>query len=334
MSSPTPSNSKHVEKVVIIGSGPAGWTAAIYAGRAMLSPLVYEGAISEENRLRGTLPLGQLNWTTEVENYPGFPTGVLGPDLMLAMRQQAEHCNARIVTEDITDVDLSQRPFKLTDSEGKTLYAHTLIIATGASANYLGLPSEHKYKNLGVSACAVCDGALPRFRNKPLVVVGGGDTACEEASYLSKFASQIFLIHRRDKLRASMVMADRALSNPKIKPVWNSVVDEVLGTEKDGVTAVRVKHIVTGETTTLDATGMFVAIGHTPNIKFLKGQLQTDPNGFVILPTPTNTATTIEGVFAAGDVADPNYKQAITAAGSGCKAALDAERWLAAKGIH
>lgn len=322
------------EKVIIIGSGPAGWTAAIYAARAQLQPLVYEGAISEENRLRGTLPLGQLNWTTEVENYPGFPKGVLGPDLMLAMREQAEHCGARIITEDIVEIDLSKRPFMMKDSAGATLEAHAVIIATGASANYLGLPSEHKYKNHGVSACAVCDGALPRFRNKPLVVVGGGDTACEEANYLSKFASQIHLVHRRDTLRASKTMADRALANSKIKPVWNSVVDEVLGDDEKGMTAARLKNLKTGETTTVEATGMFVAIGHTPNIGFLKKQLQTDANGFVVLPNPGNTYTSIEGVFAAGDVADPHYKQAITAAGSGCKAALDAERWLAAKGVH
>lgn len=325
---------KVVEKVVIIGSGPAGWTAAIYAGRAQLEPLVYEGAITEENRLRGTLPLGQLNWTTEVENYPGFSKGVLGPNLMVEMRQQAEHCGARIITEDILEVDTSQRPFVLKDSEGKTIQAHAVIIATGASANYLGLESENKYKNHGVSACAVCDGALPRFRNKPLVVVGGGDTACEEASYLTKFASVVHLVHRRDSLRASKTMAERALANPKIKPIWNSVVEEVVGNEKDGMTAARIKNLQTGQTQVVEAPGMFVAIGHTPNISFLKGQLATDPNKFVLLPNPANTYTSIEGIFAAGDVADPNYKQAVTAAGSGCKAALDAERWLAAKGVH
>jgi len=331
-----------VEKVVIIGSGPAGWTCAIYAARANLAPLVYEGAISEENRLKGTLPLGQLNWTTEVENFPGFPDGVLGPELMLKMREQATRFGTRIETEDILDVDLSQRPFVLTDSCGRTVRTHTIVVATGASANYIGLESENKYKNYGVSACAVCDGALPRFRNKPLVVVGGGDSAAEEATYLTKFASGVFLVHRRNQLRASPIMADRLLANPKVTPVWDSAVDEVLGREVTtgggerqlDMTGVRVKNLKTGETRTLDAAGMFVAIGHTPNTKFLKGQVRTDEKGFLILTDPFRTTTSVEGVFAAGDVADPVYKQAITAAGMGCKAALDAERYLAAKGVH
>jgi len=322
------------EKIVIIGSGPAGWTCALYAARANLHPLVYEGAISEENRLSGTLPLGQLNLTTEVENFPGFPQGILGPDLMMKMREQAEHFGTRIVTEDIADIDLSKRPFRLRDSAGNSLEAHTVVICTGASANYLGLESESKYKNMGVSACAVCDGALPRFRNQPLVVVGGGDSAAEEATYLTKFASVVHLVHRRDKLRASKVMADRALANPKIKPIWDSAVEEVIGNEEKGMTSAKVIHLKTGETHTLDATGMFVAIGHTPNTQFLRNQVATDEKGFVRLPDPFRTMTSVEGVFAAGDVADPIYKQAITAAGMGCKAALDAERWLAAKGIH
>lgn len=330
----TTSNTSAIEKVVIIGSGPAGWTAAIYAARALLQPVVYEGAISEENRLAGTLPLGQLNLTTEVENFPGWPKGVMGPTLMMAMREQAEHSGARIVTEDIVEIDLSRRPFMMKDSLGQTVVAHSVIVATGASANYLGLPSEEKYKNNGVSACAVCDGALPRFRNKPLVVVGGGDSACEEGTYLTKFASVVHLVHRRDQLRASKIMAERALSNPKIAPVWNSVVDEVIGTDEKGVTAVRVKNVQTGETKTLEAAGMFAAIGHTPNIKFLRGQLEVDDKGFIVLQDKFRTTTSVEGVFAAGDVADSTYKQAITAAGMGCKAALDAERWLAAKGIH
>src|SRR3569623_1567267 len=243
------------EKLVIIGSGPAGWTAAIYAARARLEPLVYEGALSEENRLRGTLPLGQLNLTTEVENFPGFPKGILGPELMMNMREQSEHAGARFVTEDIVDIDLSMRPFVMKDSAGNTVEAQAVIISTGASANYLGLESENKYKNWGVSACAVCDGALPRFRNKPLVVVGGGDTACEEGGYLTKFASQVYLVHRRDELRASKAMADRTLANPKIKPLWNSAVDEVLGTEvqtgggpQPSLTGVRIKILKTGET--------------------------------------------------------------------------------------
>jgi thioredoxin reductase (NADPH) len=321
------------EKIVIIGSGPAAWTCAIYAGRANLEPVVYEGAISEENRLRGTLPLGQLNLTTEVENFPGFPNGILGPELMMAMREQAVRVGTRIVTEDITDAELSRRPFKLSDSAGATLEAETLVISTGASANYLNLDSEARFKNMGVSACAVCDGALPRFRNKPLVVVGGGDSACEEATYLTKFASTVYLVYRRtrEKMRASRIMAERLLSNPKVKPLWNSVIDEVIGDDERGMTAVRVKNSATGETQTIDAAGMFVAIGHTPNTKFLRGQVQTNHEGFVVLKDPFRTTTSVEGVFAAGDVADPTYKQAITAAGMGCKAALDAERWLAAQ---
>jgi thioredoxin reductase (NADPH) len=321
------------EKVVIIGSGPAGWTAAIYAARANLQPLVIEGALSEDNRLKGTLPLGQLNLTTEVENFPGFPEGVLGPELMMRMRQQAERYGTRIVTEDVVSIDLKRRPFAIEDSAGAKLEAHAVIIATGASANYIGLDSEERFKNRGVSACAVCDGALPRFRNKPLIVVGGGDSACEEGHYLTKFASAVHLVYRkpREKMRASPIMAERLLNDPKVKPIWNSVVDEVLGDDERGMTGVRVKNVVTGETRTVDATGMFVAIGHTPNTQFLKGQLELDPHGFIKLTDPFRTFTSVEGVFAAGDVADPLYKQAITAAGMGCKAALDAERWLAAR---
>ena len=320
------------EKVVIIGSGPAGWTAAIYAARANLQPLVIEGGLTEENRLRGTLPLGQLNLTTEVENFPGFPQGVLGPELMTRMREQAERYGSRIVTEDVVSVDLKRRPFVVIDSAGTTVEAHAAIVATGASANYLGLDSENRFKNRGVSACAVCDGALPRFRNKPLVVVGGGDSACEEGNYLTKFASAVHLVYRkgREKMRASPIMAERLLGNPKVRPAWNSVVEEVMGDDERGMTGVRVRNVVTGETQTIDAPGMFVAIGHTPNTQFLKGQLELDPHGFIVLTDPFRTTTSVEGVFAAGDVADPIYKQAITAAGMGCKAALDAERWLAA----
>ncbi|HEY1684846.1 MAG TPA: thioredoxin-disulfide reductase [Tepidisphaeraceae bacterium] len=322
------------EKVVIIGSGPAAWTAAIYAARANLSPVVYEGAISEENRLRGTLPLGQLNLTTEVENFPGFPEGVQGPDLMFRMREQALRYETRITTEDVVSLDLHKPPFVLKDSADQIIQAHAVIIATGASANYLGLESEGLYKNRGVSACAVCDGALPRFRDKPLIVVGGGDSAAEEGTYLTKFASTVYLVHRRDSLRASKVMADRILSHEKVKPVWNSVVEEVLGDDKNGMTGVRVKNIQTQKMQTIEAPGMFVAIGHTPNTKFLNNQLDLDAKGFVVLKDPHRTTTSKEGVFAAGDVADPTYKQAITAAGMGCKAALDAERWLTLKGIH
>jgi thioredoxin reductase (NADPH) len=323
------------EKLVIIGSGPAAWTCAIYAGRASLKPLVYEGGITEENRLRGTLPLGQLNLTTEVENFPGFPKGVSGPELMMQMREQAtELAGARVVTEDVVSVDLSRRPFVLKDSAGQTVETHALVIATGASANYLGLESEGKFKNNGVSACAVCDGALPRFRGKPVVVAGGGDTAAEEGTYLTKFVSTLYLVHRRDKLRASAAMAQRILENPKVKPVWNCVITEVLGDEAHGMTGVRVKNVQTMQEQVLEATGLFVAIGHTPNTKFLNGQIECDPQGYVILKDPFRTFTNVEGVFAAGDVADRTYRQAITASGMGCKAALDAERWLAEKGVH
>lgn len=322
------------EKLIIIGSGPAAWTCAIYAARASLSPLVFEGAISEDNRLKGTLPLGQLNLTTEVENFPGFPEGIQGPELMMRQREQAMRFDTRVITEDVINVDLSRRPFVVEDSSGAKHETHALVIATGASANYLGLESEALYKNRGVSACAVCDGALPRFRGKPIVVVGGGDSAAEEATYLTKFAGTVYLVHRRDALRASKVMADRLLSNPKVKPVWNSVVEEVLGDEERGVTAVRVKNVKTGEEQSLEATGLFAAIGHTPNTRFLNDQVKLDPKGFILLKDPFRTTTSVEGVFAAGDVADPLYKQAITASGMGCKAALDAERWLAEKGVH
>jgi thioredoxin reductase (NADPH) len=322
------------EKLIIIGSGPAAWTCAIYAARANLNPLVYEGAISEENRLRGTLPLGQLNATTDVENFPGFPKGILGPDIMDAMRQQALRFGTSVVTEDIVKVDLSHRPFTMVDSAGNNASAHSVIVATGASANYLGLESENRFKNHGVSACAVCDGALPRFRKQPVVVVGGGDSAAEEAIHLTKFASTVYVVHRRAELRASKIMAGRLLAIANVKPVWNSVVEEVLGDPNKGVEAVRVKNLLTSDTTTLEARGMFVAIGHTPNTAFLGGQLQLDSNGFIFLTDPFRTTTSVEGVFAAGDVADPTYKQAVTAAAMGCKAALDAERWLSAKNIH
>jgi thioredoxin reductase (NADPH) len=271
-----------------------------------------------------------------VENFPGFPKGVQGPDLMIAMKEQAEQIGTRVVSELIATADLSRRPFKLTDTAGGTVEAETIVIASGATANYLGLPSEEKFKGHGVSACAVCDGALPRFRGKPIVVVGGGDSACEEANFLSKFASQVHLVYRkgREEMRASPVMIDRTMNNPKIRPVFHHVVDEVLGVAEHGLSGVRVKHVKTGETQTIDAAGMFVAIGHTPNTKFLKGQLQLDPQGFIKLVDPARTLTSVEGVFAAGDVADPLYKQAITAAAMGCKAALDAERFLEAVETH
>jgi thioredoxin reductase (NADPH) len=345
------------EKVIIIGSGPAAWTAAIYCARAQLSPLVFEGAITEENRMASTLPLGQLALTTEVENFPGFPAGdmtayldssmnpntrqmmaphkkegVSGPELMELMRQQAVNFGTRVITEDLVDVDVDAHPFKLSASDGQTYETLAVIVATGARANYLGLPSEDKFKNRGVSACAVCDGALPRFRNKPLVVIGGGDSAVEEADYLTKFASVVYLVHRRDQLRASKIMAQRAANHPKIKILWNRTLGEVLGNDKDGVTGVRLASTTSEADMQVDATGLFLAIGHTPNTAFLKGKLELTEKKYIKWTTPQRTYTSVEGVFAAGDVSDDYYRQAITAAGSGCMAALDAERWLAAKG--
>ncbi|HMP01219.1 MAG TPA: FAD-dependent oxidoreductase, partial [Gemmatales bacterium] len=324
------------ERVVIVGSGPAGWAAATYTARAQLQPLVFEGAVSEENRLRGTLPLGQLALTTEVENYPTWPAAssealaafaksalaperyqglahfyegksahngqraATGPELMEFARQQAVNFGARIVTDDIVKVDFSGRPFRLWSSEGSEIEAHAVIIATGARANYLGLPSEERFKNNGVSACAVCDGALPRFRNRPVVVVGGGDSAIEEATYLTKFASIVHLVHRRDQLRASKIMQQRALNHPKIKPQWNRVVDEVLGSDTDGVTGVRLASTADAAPLELEASGMFVAIGHTPNVDFLGGQITTDAKGYIVYSRPHRTYTNVEGVFAAG----------------------------------
>jgi thioredoxin reductase (NADPH) len=254
---------------------------------------------------------------------------------MELMRQQATNFGTRIVTDDIVDVDTSKRPFKLTTLGGETFESHAIIIATGARANYLGLPSEDRLKNLGVSACAVCDGALPRFRNQPVVVVGGGDSAMEEANFLTKFASVVYIVHRRDSFRASKIMAERVLANHKIQVKWNSTIDEVLGDEKTGVTGVRIRSTADeSKTEDLAATGYFCAIGHTPNTDFLKGQLKTNAKGYVVWTTPQRTYTSVEGIFAAGDVADDYYRQAITAAGTGCMAALDAERWLAAQGIE
>jgi thioredoxin reductase (NADPH) len=351
------------EKVVIIGSGPAGWTAAIYAARANLQPLVFEGAITEENQVKGTLPLGQLNLTTEVENYPGLPEGdsreylrtalppavqpywvqankpqpspgINGPELMALMRQQAINFGTRVITEDILRVDFQRYPFILVpsdtadQSERPPVEALTVIIATGARANYLGLPSEDQFKNRGVSACAVCDGALPRFRNKPLVVVGGGDSAVEETTYLTKFASNVYMVHRRDELRASKIMQGRALANPKITMKWNRALQEVLGNESDGVTGARLASTVDKETEELASSGVFLAIGHTPNTDFLEGQVELTPDRYIRWTTPQRTCTSVEGVFAAGDVADSYYRQAVTAAGTGCMAALDADKYL------
>jgi len=346
------------EKLIIIGSGPAAWTSAIYAARAELKPLVFEGAYSEENRIAGTLPLGQLALTTEVENYPGFPAGDLegylnsalpkekrlempphgkhgvnGPELLELMRQQAVNFGARIITEDIQRVDFSKRPFRLSASDGKTYEAQSVIVATGARANYLGLPSEEKYKNRGVSGCAVCDGALPRFRNKPLAVIGGGDSAIEEATYLTKFASKVYLVHRRDKLRASKIMAERAEANSKIELLWNRTVGEVLGNDSEGVTGVRLKSTVGEADLEVPISGFFLGIGHTPNTAFLHGALELTDKGYVVWTAGMRTYTSVPGVFAAGDVADDYYRQAITAAGTGCMAALDAERYLAEHGM-
>jgi thioredoxin reductase (NADPH) len=349
-----------VEKVIIIGSGPAGWSAAIYAARAELAPLLFEGAITNENAINGTLPLGQLALTTEVENYAGFPAGnlapfldsaiddserrymerhegkhaVTGPELMHLMRQQARNFGTRVVTDDVADVDLSQRPFVVKTLEGEVHRTHAIILATGAKANYLGLDSEAMYKNRGVSACAVCDGALPRFRNQELAVVGGGDSAVEEATYLTKFASKVHMVVRRDALRASKIMQERALSNSKIEMAWNSEVEEVLGDDHEGVSAVRLKSTKGDGSRTVNVAGLFLAIGHTPNTEFLRGQVETTEHGYVRWTKPFRTDTSVEGVFAAGDVADDYYRQAITSAGTGCMAALDAERWLGASGIH
>lgn len=350
------------EHVVIIGSGPAGWSAAIYAARANLRPLLFEGTPKPE-----MIPLGQLAFTTEVENYAGFPAGnirafvesavdparhynlppapaghvkdgqphyaVQGVELMELMKQQALNFGTRVVGDDIVEVDFDSRPLRVKPADGDWVETHSVIVATGARANYLGLPSEETFKNRGVSACAVCDGALPRFRNKPLIVVGAGDSAVEEATYLSKYASRVFMVHRRDQMRASRIMQDRALSNEKIEMVWNHVVSEVLGSDDAGMTGVRITSTLDGSERDLSAVGMFLAIGHTPNTGFLNGKLAMNEKGYIRWTQPFRTWTTVEGVFAAGDVADDYYRQAITSSGTGCMAALDAERYLADKGI-
>ncbi|TVR69291.1 MAG: thioredoxin-disulfide reductase [Spirochaetaceae bacterium] len=310
-----------IEKVIIIGSGPAGHAAAVYAARADLSPLMFEGFMAG-----GVAAGGQLTTTTEVENYPGFPAGISGPELMDQMREQSVRFGTRIKTETADSVDLSKRPFTVTVGSS-TYTAETLIVATGATARRLGLAGEDKYWQRGMSACAVCDGALPIFRNKPLVVIGGGDSACEEASYLAKFGSTVTLLVRRDVLRASKAMQKRVFDNPKIEVMWNTNALEVLGDGKL-LNQVRVKNNKTGEEQVLDAGGLFYAIGHEPNTAFLEGQLATDEAGYVITEGKT-TATTVPGVFACGDVQDKVYRQAITAAGTGCMAALEAERFLA-----
>jgi len=314
-------------EVVIIGSGPAGLTAAIYSARANLNPLLIDAPADAEKQ---TTPGGQLMITTDVENYPGFASGIQGPELMVQFRVQAERFGTEFLEEWINEVDLSERPFRL-QTENYIINAETLIIATGASAKWLGIPGEAKvpdgFGGNGVSACATCDGPLPGFRNKELVVVGGGDTAMEEATFLTRYASKVYLIHRRDKLRASKIMQDKAFKNPKIEFVWDTGVEEILGDGNAGVHGVRLKHLKTLEARVLPCTGVFIAIGHKPNTDLFKGQLEMDDVGY-IKTSHRSTATNVAGVFACGDVQDATYRQAVTAAGTGCMAALDAERFL------
>ncbi|MEN8254941.1 MAG: thioredoxin-disulfide reductase [Verrucomicrobiota bacterium] len=305
-----------MEKVVIIGAGPAGYTAAIYTARANLEPLVIEGM----------QPGGQLTTTNDIENFPGFPEGIDGPTLMAQMRAQAERFGAKFQFGEVTQTDLSERPFKLTLTGDEVVEAETVIIATGATARYLGIESEQKLIGRGVSACATCDGAF--YRDVPVVVVGGGDTACEEAMFLTRFASRVTLIHRRDELRASKIMAERTMNHEKIEIAWDSVVDEVLG-DDSGVCGVNIKNVKTGEISKIDCTGYFSAIGHKPNTDAFVGQLDMDETGYLIAD---GVKTKIEGAYAAGDVSDAIYRQAVTAAGTGCAAALEAERFLEALG--
>lgn len=313
-----------VENLVIIGSGPAGYTAAIYAARANLKPLVFEGFQA------GGIPGGQLMTTTEVENFPGFPNGITGPQLMANMRAQADRWGAELVTEDVISVDLSQRPFVIRSDE-QEVKAHSIIIATGATAKRLGLPSEAQYWNRGISACAICDGAVPIFQNVPLVIIGGGDTAAEEALYLTKYGSHVHMLVRGDKMRASKAMQDRVLNNPKITVHWNTEAVDVFG-EEGYMTGLKVRDRQTGDTREIAANGLFYAIGHNPNTELFKGQLELDEVGYIVTQ-PGSVATSIEGVYAAGDVQDHEYRQAITAAGTGCMAALLAERWLSHHGL-
>lgn len=312
MSDITSNTEKKVENVIIIGSGPAGYTSAIYTGRANLSPLMFEGYFAG----------GQLMLTTEVENYPGFPEGVMGPDFMIALKAQAERFGTRVITKDVTAVDLSQKPYRV-EVENDVYYANAIIISTGASAKLLGLGSEKRLMGHGVSTCATCDGAF--FRDKEVAIVGGGDSAMEEAGFLTRFARKVYVIHRREELRASKIMQDRAFSNPKIEFVWNSTITDILGEHK--VSAINIFNSKTGETIEKPMDGVFVAIGHTPNTQLFKDYLKTDDVGYLIVDAPTSK-TNVEGVFAAGDVHDPLYRQAITAAGAGCRAAIDAERYL------
>jgi len=313
--------------VVIIGSGPAGLTAAIYTARASMKPLLID---APADAAKQTTPGGQLMITTDVENYPGFAEGIQGPDLMHEFRKQAERFGTEFLEAWITEVDLSERPFQLY-TEGKTISAETLIIASGASAKWLGIPGEAKvpdgFGGNGVSACATCDGPLPAFRNRTLVVVGGGDTAMEEATFLTRYAAKVYVVHRRDKLRASKIMQEKAFQNEKIEFIWNTGVQEILGTPEEGVTGVRLRNLKTGEEQVFPCQGVFVAIGHKPNTDLFKGQLDMDEIGY-LKTSGHSTATNIPGVFACGDVQDSFYRQAITAAGTGCMSAIDAERFL------
>ncbi len=307
-----------MEQVVIIGTGCAGLTAALYTARANLNPLV----------LTGLMPGGLLTTTSIVENYPGFPEGVDGYELMTRMQKQAERFGARVQFGTVEGVNLAKQPFVLT-VDGDPVESETIIIATGAGHRHLGLESEDKLEKKGVTYCATCDGALPMFRNQPLVVVGGGDSACEEATYLTRFASVVYLVHRRDTLRASKIMAERTLAHPKIKPIWDSAVTEVLDVKQDKVTGVRLKNLKTGAESAVDCAGVFVAIGHVPNTQLFKGVIDMDAGGYII--PKRGTETNVPGVFVAGDCSDHVYRQAITAAGLGCAAAIDAERYLAAR---
>jgi thioredoxin reductase (NADPH) len=309
------SDNSNIEKVIIIGSGPAGFTAAIYSSRAMLKPLMFEG----------DQPGGQLMTTTDVENYPGFAEGVMGPEMMQVFRKQAERFGTRLMTQMVEKVDFSKKPFKVW-SNGKEYQAHSIIIATGATAKLLGLPSEQKFFGKGVSACATCDGAF--FKNVEVAIVGGGDTAMEEAMFLTRYATKVHVIHRRDHFRASKIMADRVLNHEKINVIWDSEVEEVLGDRI--VRSLKVKNLKTGATSDLKVEGLFIAIGHKPNTDIFKGQLDMNETGY-LLTKPGTTYTHIDGVFACGDVQDPVYRQAVTAAGTGCMAAIDAERWLEKK---
>ena len=315
------------ESIVIIGSGPAAWTAAIYAARANLHPLVIEGEPS-----RTMIPGGQLMTTTEVENFPGFPDSVTGPELVERMKAQALRFETRSLVENVVSIDMSAQPFVVTPSYSEPIEALTVVIATGANARWLGIPNEERLAQMGggVSACAVCDAALPQYRNAQVAVIGGGDTAMEEALYTTKFASKVYVVHRRDEFRASKVMADRVLAHPKIEVLWNKRAIEVLGMNE--IQGIRLQDTVSEEITDIDVGGMFVAIGHTPNTEFLNGQLELTAHGY-IKTQPWRTATSVEGIFAAGDVMDDYYRQAITAAGTGCMAALEAERWLAHQGL-